>query len=72
MGELRFREFVAEAGHLLKISEKLLQGRDSNGSRDFAILAHEADPFLEGTDQIFSVADVLIAAHDDWYTAAAQ
>lgn len=64
---------IAEAGRLLKISEKLLQGRDFNGSRDFAILAQEADPFLDGTDQILAVSDVLIASekrinnHHDWY-----
>ncbi|KAF7140985.1 hypothetical protein RHSIM_Rhsim06G0072000 [Rhododendron simsii] len=64
---------VAEAERLLRISEKLLQGRDCNGSRDFAILAQEADPFLDGTDQILAVADVMIASekrinnHRDWY-----
>jgi len=64
---------ITEAGRLLKISEKLLQGRDFNGSRDFAILAQEAYPFLDGTDQILAVSDVLIASekrinnHHDWY-----
>ncbi|GFY85899.1 chaperone DnaJ-domain superfamily protein [Actinidia rufa] len=63
----------SEADRLLGIAEKLLQGRDLNGSRDFAILAQEADPFLETTDQIVAVADVLLAAeerinnHRDWY-----
>ncbi|GFY89379.1 chaperone DnaJ-domain superfamily protein [Actinidia rufa] len=62
-----------EAERLLGIAEKLLQGRDLNGSREFAILAQEADPYLETTDQIVAVADVLLAAeerinnHRDWY-----
>ena len=36
----------AEAERLLGVSEKLLQNRDLNGSRDFAILAQETEPFL--------------------------
>ncbi|XWS25373.1 hypothetical protein CRYUN_Cryun27aG0063300 [Craigia yunnanensis] len=64
----------AEAIRLLGIAEKLLQNRDFNGSRDFAILAQETEPLLDGSDQILAVADVLIAAekrinnHLDWYT----
>lgn len=63
----------AEAERLLGIAEKLLQGRDLTGSRDFAILAQETEPLLEGSDQILAVADVLLAAekrinnHHDWY-----
>lgn len=62
-----------EAERLLGIAEKLLQNRDLNGSRDFAILAQEAEPLLEGSDQILAVIDVLLAAdkrvnnHHDWY-----
>uniref|UniRef100_A0A5B6YSX0 J domain-containing protein n=1 Tax=Davidia involucrata TaxID=16924 RepID=A0A5B6YSX0_DAVIN len=63
----------AEAERLLGIADKLLQGKDLNGSRDFAILAQETEPLLEGSDQIVAVADVLLAAekrinnHHDWY-----
>lgn len=63
----------AEALRLLGIAEKLLQNRDLNASRDFAILAQETEPLLEGSDQIVAVADVLLAAekrvnnHNDWY-----
>lgn len=62
-----------EAERLLGIAEKLLQSQDLNGSRDFAILSQEADPLLEGSDQILAVIDVLLAAekrvnnHHDWY-----
>ncbi|XP_028802173.1 uncharacterized protein LOC114757333 [Neltuma alba] len=62
-----------EAERLLGLAEKLLQNRDLNGSRDFAILAQEAEPLLEGSDQILAVIDVLLAAdkrvnnHHDWY-----
>ncbi|KAL2340000.1 hypothetical protein Fmac_007940 [Flemingia macrophylla] len=65
-----------EAERLLAIGEKLLQSRDLSGSRDFAILAQEAEPLLEGSDQILAIADVLLAAekpvdgaaeHLDWY-----
>ncbi|XVE55600.1 hypothetical protein DITRI_Ditri03aG0172000 [Diplodiscus trichospermus] len=64
----------AEALRLLGIAEKLLQTRDFNGSRDFAILAQETEPLLEGSDQILAVADVLLASekrinnHHDWYS----
>lgn len=64
----------AEAERLLGIAEKLLQGRDLNGSKDFAILAQETEPLLDGSDQILAVADILIAAekrinnHHDWYS----
>ncbi|XP_054788174.1 uncharacterized protein LOC129294085 [Prosopis cineraria] len=62
-----------EAERLLGLAEKLLQNRDLNSSRDFAILAQEAEPLLEGSDQILAVIDVLLAAdkrinnHHDWY-----
>ncbi|PSS19599.1 DnaJ protein like [Actinidia chinensis var. chinensis] len=63
----------AEAERLLGIAEKLLQGKDFTGSRDFAVLAQETEPLLDGSDQILAVADVLLAAqrrvnnHHDWY-----
>ncbi|KAL2317631.1 hypothetical protein Fmac_031507 [Flemingia macrophylla] len=64
----------AEAERLLGIAEKLLQTRDLMGSREFAILAQETEPLLEGSDQILAIVDVLLAAekrvnnhHPDWY-----
>ncbi|RDX89897.1 hypothetical protein CR513_28312, partial [Mucuna pruriens] len=64
----------AEAERLLAIGEKLLQSRDLSGSKDFAILAQEAELLLEGSDQILAIVDVLLAAekpinndHLDWY-----
>ncbi|KAM5575423.1 hypothetical protein ABKV19_014397 [Rosa sericea] len=63
----------AEAERLLGIAEKLLQNRDLSSSRDFAILAQETEPLLDGSDQILAVVDVLLAAdkrvnnHHDWY-----
>ncbi|MBA0837113.1 hypothetical protein Goarm_009293 [Gossypium armourianum] len=64
----------AEAVRLLGIAEKLLQNRDFNGSRDFAILAQETEPLLDGSDQILAIADVILAGekrinnHQDWYS----
>ncbi|EOY15443.1 PREDICTED: uncharacterized protein LOC18591802 [Theobroma cacao] len=64
----------AEAVRLLGIAEKLLQNCDYNGSREFAILAQETEPLLDGSDQILAVTDVLLAAdkrinnHHDWYS----
>ncbi|KAJ9146523.1 hypothetical protein P3X46_028777 [Hevea brasiliensis] len=63
----------AEAERLLGIAEKLLQSRDFNGTRDFAVLAQETEALLDGSDQILAVADVLLSAekrinnHNDWY-----
>ncbi|KAF7139211.1 hypothetical protein RHSIM_Rhsim07G0211600 [Rhododendron simsii] len=63
----------AEADRLLGIAEKLLQAKDFNGSRDFAVLAQETDSLLDGPDQILAVVDVLIASqkrinnHPDYY-----
>jgi hypothetical protein len=64
-----------EAERLLGVAEKLLQQRDLNGCKEFAILAQEAEPLLEGSDQILAICDVLIAAekrinnnHRDWYS----
>jgi hypothetical protein len=63
----------SEAERLLGIAEKLLQNRDLNSARDFALLAQETEPLLDGSDQILAVVDVLIAAdkrinnHPDWY-----
>lgn len=66
----------AEAERLLGIAEKLLRGKDFGGCRDFAILAQETEPLLEGSDQILAVAEVLVAADNkrltnnqpDWYS----
>ncbi|XP_044475599.1 dnaJ homolog subfamily C member 14 [Mangifera indica] len=64
----------AEAERLLGVAEKLLTQGDFNGSKEFAILAQETEPLLDGSDQIIAVADVLIAAdkrinnHHDWYS----
>jgi hypothetical protein len=63
----------AEAERLFGIAEKLLQAKDFPGSRDFAVLAQETDPLLDGPDQILAVVDVLIASqkrinnHPDYY-----
>ncbi|KAD6796403.1 hypothetical protein R6Q59_019808 [Mikania micrantha] len=63
----------AEAERLLGIAEKLLQSKDLNGCRDFALLAQETEPLLDGSDQILAVVDVLIAGEKkvnnqpDWY-----
>lgn len=62
----------AEAERLLGIAEKLLRSKDFGGCRDFAILAQETEPLLEGSEQILAVAEVLVAAdskrsHPDWY-----
>ncbi|KAL5558499.1 hypothetical protein UlMin_034710 [Ulmus minor] len=64
----------AEAERLLGICEKLLQNRDLHGARDFAVLAQETEPLLDGSDQILAVVDVLISAEKrinnqhDWYS----
>lgn len=66
-------EKAEEAERLLGVAEKLLSDRDLTGSREFAILAQETEPLLEGSDQILAVVDVLLAAdnrisnHLDWY-----
>ncbi|KAI3680865.1 hypothetical protein L6452_35642 [Arctium lappa] len=45
-----------------------------NGCRDFALLAQETEPLLDGSDQILVVVDVLIVANKhinnnpDWYS----
>lgn len=66
----------AEAERLLGIAEKLLRNKDFSGCRDFAILAQETEPLLEGSDQILAVAEVLLASDNkrlsnnqpDWYS----
>ncbi|KAI3460072.1 hypothetical protein Pfo_016735 [Paulownia fortunei] len=66
----------AEAERLLGIAEKLLRNKDFSGCRDFAILAQETEPLLEGSEQILAVAEVLLAAENkrlnnnqpDWYS----
>lgn len=65
----------AEAERLLGIAEKLLEEKDLNAARDFALLAQETEPLLDGSDKIMAIADVLIAAdkqindnhHHHWY-----
>ncbi|GER47792.1 chaperone DnaJ-domain superfamily protein [Striga asiatica] len=65
----------AEAERLLGIAEKLLRNKDYGGCRDFAILAQETEPLLDGSDQMLAVAEVLLAAENkrlnssqpDWY-----
>ncbi|KVH87825.1 DnaJ domain-containing protein [Cynara cardunculus var. scolymus] len=64
----------AEAERLLGIAEKLLEEKDLNAARDFALLAQETEPLLNGSDRIMAIADVLIAAdkqitdnHHHWY-----
>ncbi|KAL8252796.1 hypothetical protein R6Q59_036489 [Mikania micrantha] len=63
-----------EADRLLQIAEKLLEEKDLNAARDFALLAQETEPLLDGSDQIMAIADVLIAGdkrindiHHHWY-----
>ncbi|KAK4795393.1 hypothetical protein SAY86_013387 [Trapa natans] len=62
-----------EAERLLGLAEKLLLSRDLNGSREFAHLAQESEPLLEGSDQILAIVDVLLSAERrvnnqyDWY-----
>ncbi|GMH00252.1 hypothetical protein Nepgr_002091 [Nepenthes gracilis] len=64
----------AEAERLLGIAEKLLQTRDLTGSREFAVLAQETEPLLEGSDQILAISDVFLASEKrinnqyDWYS----
>ncbi|KAI3735395.1 hypothetical protein L6452_14891 [Arctium lappa] len=40
------------------IVEKLLQGKDLNDYRDFALLGQATEPLLDGSDQILVVVDV--------------
>ncbi|XP_050377118.1 uncharacterized protein LOC126794444 [Argentina anserina] len=62
-----------EAERLLGIADKLLQSRDLSSSREFAVLAQETEPLIDGSDQILAIVDVLLAAdrrvnnHHDWY-----
>ncbi|KAL3634044.1 hypothetical protein CASFOL_021098 [Castilleja foliolosa] len=66
----------AEAERLLGIAEKLLLNKDYGGCRDFAILAQEAEPLLDGSDQILAIAEVLLASDNkrlnnnqpEWYS----
>ncbi|PKI41184.1 uncharacterized protein LOC116215818 [Punica granatum] len=63
----------AEAERLLEMAGKLLEGRDLTGAREFATLAQETDPLIDGSDQILAVAEVLLASEKrvngyyDWY-----
>lgn len=64
----------AEAERLLGIAEKLLRSRDFAGCKEFAVLAQETEPLVDGSDQILAVAQVLLASekrigqHSDWYS----
>lgn len=64
----------AEAERLLGVAEKLLRNKDLASCKEFAVLAQETEPLLDGSDQILAVADVLIAAEKrmnnqhDWYS----
>lgn len=64
----------AEADRLVGVAEKLLEARDLPGAREFATLAQETDPLVDGSDQILAVADVLLASEKringyyDWYS----
>lgn len=51
-----------EAERLLGIAEKFLQSKDLTSARDFAVLAQETAPLLDGSDQILAISDVLLAA----------
>ncbi|KAG6510858.1 uncharacterized protein LOC121975372 [Zingiber officinale] len=57
----------------LEIAETLLRDRDLVGSKRIAERAMEADPLLDGVDQVLAVAEVLIAGEQrinnqiDWY-----
>ncbi|KAK1436365.1 hypothetical protein QVD17_02144 [Tagetes erecta] len=53
----------AEADRLLAIAENLLEQKDLNAARDFALLAQETEPLLDGSDQIMAITDVLIASN---------
>lgn len=63
----------APAEFYLDVAQKLLAGRDLVGSRRFALKALDADPVLDGVDQVLAVSDVLLASekrvnnHLDWY-----
>ncbi|XP_009591419.1 uncharacterized protein [Nicotiana tomentosiformis] len=64
----------AEAERLLGVAEKLLREKDFGPCKDFALLAQETEPLLEGPDQILAIAEVLLASskrinnHHDWYS----
>ncbi|PHT84353.1 hypothetical protein T459_12796 [Capsicum annuum] len=64
----------AEAERLLGVAEKLLREKDFAPCKDFALLAQETEPLLEGPDQILAIAEVLLASskrinnHHDWYS----
>ncbi|WOK93430.1 hypothetical protein Cni_G02127 [Canna indica] len=62
-----------EAKRWLEIAESLLGARDLVGSKRFAERAMEADPLLDGVDQVLAVVQVLLAGKRlvnnqvDWY-----
>ncbi|KAL3340194.1 hypothetical protein AABB24_028694 [Solanum stoloniferum] len=64
----------AEAERLLGVAEKLLREKEFAPCKDFALLAQETEPLLEGPDQILAIAEVLLASvkrinnHHDWYS----
>ncbi|KAK1356181.1 hypothetical protein POM88_028809 [Heracleum sosnowskyi] len=53
---------ITEAERLLEIAEKFLQSKDLTSERDFAVLAQETAPLLDGSDQILAISDVFLAA----------
>ncbi|WOL02776.1 hypothetical protein Cni_G11495 [Canna indica] len=64
---------VAEGERWLAIAVRLLEVRDLIGCKRFAERAMEADPLLDGVDQVIAISDVLLAGrrrinnHVDWY-----
>ncbi|KAK4359141.1 hypothetical protein RND71_021370 [Anisodus tanguticus] len=64
----------AEAERLLGVAEKLLREKDYAPCKDFALLAQETEPLVEGPDQILAISEVLLAStkrinnHHDWYS----
>lgn len=64
----------AEAERLLGVAEKLLRSKDLTSCKEFAAIAQETEPLLDGSDQILAVVDVLLAAEKrinnlhDWYS----
>ncbi|XP_074369750.1 uncharacterized protein LOC141711244 [Apium graveolens] len=52
----------AEGERLLTIAAKFLQTKDLTSAHDFAALAQETAPLLDGSDQIIAISDVLLAA----------
>ncbi|WOL02779.1 hypothetical protein Cni_G11498 [Canna indica] len=64
---------IPEGEWWLSVAVRLLKLGDLDGCKRFADRAMEADPLLDGIDQVIAVADVLLAGrrridnHVDWY-----